>query len=111
MSNNIEEYDFAKEFTEYPGPRYISLGDHSGELFRVKVLKEYFDNNKPIKLDIEGTLVAFGPSFLSEAFGGVAVKYGLSKFNEIVHVKEDTEKNRRFKEKMMDYVKMELAKK
>lgn len=38
-------YDFAKEFTEAPGPRYASLGDFSGEKFKDEVLRNLLEDS------------------------------------------------------------------
>lgn len=66
-----------RDFSEFPGPRYISLGPDSGEKFREEVLipsiKEYGD----VTVDLDGTF-GYGSSFLEEAFGGLA-RAGVSK--------------------------------
>ena len=97
-------YDFAKEYSEYPGPRDESIGEFSGERFRVEILEKLYKDEQPIKLDVSGVHISFGPSFLSEAFGLFAKDIGLEKFKDFVEVIEDTEKAKRFKEKMMEYV-------
>ena len=35
-------YDFAKEYSEYPGPRDELIGEFSGERFRVEVLEKLY---------------------------------------------------------------------
>lgn len=102
------EYDFAKEFSPYPGPRFKDVGEYSGEEFRDDVLEKHFQTNQPILLNVDGVLLSFGPSFLSEAFGQIAMKYGFNKFHEIVKVKNDTEKGKFFEKKMNEYVDREL---
>jgi len=109
MEKKEINYNFAKEFTSYPGPRYKDIGEHSGEEFREDILiPKFFDKNISIYIDVEDVELSFGPSFLSEAFGVTAKKYGLDKFNQIVKVKIDTEKGKRFQKKMMEYVEDEL---
>ncbi|MBL0703457.1 MAG: STAS-like domain-containing protein [Sulfurospirillum sp.] len=104
----IIEYDFAKDFNPYPGPRDESIGPHSGEKFKDEVLKKFFEEGQPILLNIDNTKVSFGPSFLSESFGLFAKEITLEKFNELVKVKEDTPKGKKFKKKMMEYIQYEL---
>lgn len=64
----------AKEFSRTPGPRHISEGDHSGELFRTTVLLPWLRNaiskNEVLIVDLDKTS-GFGTSFLEEAFGGL----------------------------------------
>lgn len=107
---NVIEYDFAKEFSPFPGPREIKIGPNSGEEFRENVLNKFYEENQPILLDIDGTKVSFGPSFLSESFGLFAKnnKLTLEKFEEFIQVKTTSDKNKRFKEKMLEYVKREI---
>jgi hypothetical protein len=79
-------YDFAKEYSPYPGGRFIKLGDFSGEEFREKVLVPVFEAGDRIVIDASGVKTSFSPSFLDEAFGEVAKRYTLKKFFETVKV-------------------------
>ncbi len=82
---NIIKYSFAEQFTKYPGGRYKSLGEFSGEEFREKVLEPLFqDEDTILELDTSGVVGSFAPSFLDEAFGAMARKYGVKKFKEKV---------------------------
>ena len=101
-------YDFAKEYSEYPGPRDESIGEYNRKKFRMEVLEKLYKDKQPIKLDVNGVQISFGPSFLSEAFGLFAKDIGLEEFNKFIEVIEDTEKSKRFKEKMMEYVMREI---
>jgi len=77
------KYNFAKEFTKYPGGRYKKLGDFSGEEFREKVLEPLFQKDDTIlELDTSGVIGSFSPSFLDEAFGAIARKYGVDAFKK-----------------------------
>jgi hypothetical protein len=79
------KYNFAKEFTKYPGGRYKRLGEYSGEEFREKVLEPIFqENDTIIELDTNGVVGSFTPSFLDEAFGAISRKYSVDKFKEKV---------------------------
>lgn len=69
-------YDFAKEFTETPGPRYASLGDFSGEKFKDEVLRNLLEEYDKVEIDGSGIKTSFSPSFLSEAFGSLSVEMG-----------------------------------
>ena len=108
MTKKRIEYNFAKEFSPYPGPREENIGPFSGERFREEILEKYFQAQQPLLLNIDDTKISFGPSFLSESFGLFAKKYSLEKFNEFLQVKQDTEKGKRFYDKMMEYVIREI---
>lgn len=62
--------DIAKDFTLFPGGRYISDGDYSGEEFRNKFLVPALKSNEIIDIYLDGTR-GYGSSFLEEAFGGL----------------------------------------
>ena len=64
--------NIATDFTPYPGGRYRSDGDFSGERFREELLRPAFSNaeNETITVDLDGA-AGFGSSFLEEAFGGL----------------------------------------
>ncbi len=109
MYKEIIEYDFADKYSPYPGPRDENIGPNSGEKFRETVLEVFFNDNQPILLNIDGAKNSFGPSFLSESFGLFAKAHTLKVFNELIIVKEDTEKGKRFKKKMMEYIFREIA--
>ena len=64
-----------RDFTLFPGPRYIKLGEYSGEWFREKVLIPLIKSDTCIILDLDG-VAGYGSSFLEEAFGG-AVRKGI----------------------------------
>lgn len=59
------------DFSEFPGPRYISLGPNSGEAFRKQVLiPNILEHAGEVTVDLDGAL-GYGSSFLDEAFGGL----------------------------------------
>ena len=67
--------NIASDFTKTPGPRHIKDGPFSGEEFREKILKEKFDyamkHGLQLVVNLDGGY-GYGPSFLDEAFGGLA---------------------------------------
>lgn len=65
-----------KDFSKYPGPRYIRLGDFSGEEFRDNILIPALQIDN-VSVDFGG-VYGYGSSFLEEAFGGL-VRKGVSK--------------------------------
>lgn len=71
----------SKEFSKTPGPRYISEGKFSAELFKKEILnkkiKEAKEENKTLEIDLDGTL-GYGTSFLEELFGGTARTEGVN---------------------------------
>ncbi|MGH2278574.1 STAS-like domain-containing protein [Aliarcobacter sp. ERUVET-7] len=92
--SDVVFYDFAKEFSKNPGLRFRNLSDFSGQEFREDVLEKIFQENKKIVINIEGIESSLGSSFLSEAFGNLAVKYGIDKFNNTVSIDESTPKGK-----------------
>ena len=68
---------YIKEFSRYPGPRYESLGENSGEKFREFYLVPAILENDEICVDFDGVF-GYGSSFFEEAFGGL-VRKGISK--------------------------------
>ncbi len=69
-------YDFAKNFSSKPGPRYRELGEFSGEAFREDVLRGLLDRYEIIEIDGSGIETSFTPSFLSEAFAPLSKEMG-----------------------------------
>ena len=69
------------DFTEYPGPRYISQGDKSGEEFYKSFLKPNFETalneGKILVVDLDNT-AGFASSFLDEAFGNLIFEFSLA---------------------------------
>lgn len=62
--------NIAKDFSRSPGPRYESIGPHSGERFRNEILLPAIRKSEDLKIILDGTL-GYGSSFLEEAFGGL----------------------------------------
>jgi hypothetical protein len=70
--------NIAKEFSTTPGARYKADGPFSGEEFREKLLEKHFEDpnsDYEITIVLDGT-EGYATSFLEEAFGGLARKYG-----------------------------------
>lgn len=67
--------NICKEFSETPGARYISEGEHSGEEFRENYLIPCFEKAKEqgekLVIELDGGY-GYPTSFLEEAFGGLA---------------------------------------
>lgn len=71
----------AKDFSKTPGARYRSDGLYSGQDFRERHLEPLFEDasdQTPIEIDLDGT-EGYATSFLEEAFGGIAEKYGVDR--------------------------------
>lgn len=62
--------DIAASFTRFPGGRYRSDGNFSGERFRDDLLVPALMANERVVIRLDGT-VGYGSSFLEEAFGGI----------------------------------------
>lgn len=67
---------FVKEFSKFPGPRFVRLGPNSGEKFRDEVLIPAIQESGEISVNLDGTF-GYGSSFLEESFGGL-VRAGIS---------------------------------
>ena len=78
----MEHINISKDYSETLGARYIREGDFSGEDFRDNYLlprfKTALERGEKILINLDGT---YGNpvSFLEEAFGGLARKYGSEK--------------------------------
>lgn len=72
----------SQDFTEMPGARNRDDGDWSGQEFREDILEKKFEAalkaKEKLTIDFDGTY-GYATSFLEEAFGGLARKYGYSK--------------------------------
>jgi len=73
------EINIALDFSETPGARYKTDGDFSGEDFFEKILEPKFlkikDTENVLFVNLDNT-AGYATSFLDEAFGGLARKYG-----------------------------------
>ena len=65
-----------KDFSVFPGPRFVKLGENSGEDFRDNWLIPALEN-EDVKVNLDGVF-GYGSSFLEEVFGGL-VRAGLPK--------------------------------
>lgn len=67
-----------RDYTEYPGPRYIEQGESSGEDFYHSQLNDAFakaiEQNKVLEVILDGT-AGFASSFLDEAFGNLVFDF------------------------------------
>lgn len=73
--------NIASDFSRTPGFRFYSDGPFSGQMFRELKLEPIFDdieNTDIIKINLDG-VAGYATSFLEEAFGGLARKYGKDK--------------------------------
>ena len=62
------------DFVPYPGGRFVSDGEYSGEWFReqilVPALNQAIQNHEKLTVILDG-VPGYGISFLEEAFGGI----------------------------------------
>ena len=72
----------------FPGPRYRGQGEGSGEAFREDYLIPMFNqaskNGEKLVVDLDGAQYGYPTSFLEEAFGGIARKFGVDKVTEVL---------------------------
>ena len=71
--------NICRDFSETPGSRHKTEGKYSGEEFRENMLEpKYLESKKAremLVIDLDGGY-GYPTSFLEEAFGGLARKYG-----------------------------------
>lgn len=71
--------NICKDFSDTPGARYRTEGDFSGEEFRERFLipsfEELKNTDEKIEINFDGGY-GYPTSFLEEAFGGLARKFG-----------------------------------
>ncbi len=76
------EINIARDFSETPGARYKTDGDFSGQEFFENILEPKFlsikETNDKLIINLDNT-AGYATSFLDEAFGGLARKYGKTK--------------------------------
>ena len=79
-----------KQFTSTPGARYKNDGDFSGQEFREKFLEPHFAAGVTdlIEIDLDET-EGYATSFLEEAFGGLARKFGKENVMKRLKFKSD----------------------
>jgi hypothetical protein len=105
------KYDFAKEFAKNPGLRFKKLSPGtSGEEFREEVLRPIMESDDKIIINVDGIESAMGASFLSEAFGVLAVEYNYDKFKEKISIDTSTPKGKVTNDEMIKRVKEALKK-
>ena len=107
---NKEVYSIAKDFTRKPGLRYKWQSDNSGEEFLEEVLLLLFDRivkeNKILEINLDNTF-GYGPSFLEEAFGGLARKR--NKFTINKHVTFISEEEPYLIDEIKEYISNAVA--
>ena len=60
----------ARDFSKYPGGRFIKISENSGEEFRDRLLLPALRTNGRVEVELDG-VVGYGSSFLEEVFGGI----------------------------------------
>jgi len=77
MENKTTIINIAKDFSKYPGGRFLADGDFSGTRFRSEVLVPALERYECVRIELDGTL-GYGSSFLEEAFGGLVREGGFT---------------------------------
>lgn len=84
----------AKDFSEYPGPRYIQQGESSGEEFYVKLLNPTFaeclKTSQMLELNLDSS-AGYATSFLDEALGELVFDFTEKSVRENLIIKSDEE--------------------
>ncbi len=76
------------DFSEAPGGRHPVNGPKSGQEFRERFLEQNAQSGTPLLIDLDGTY-GYSASFLDEAFGGLARKFGVEKTLALLFFKSD----------------------
>lgn len=86
--------NIAKEFSEYPGPRYMQQGDNSGEEFYVKFLNPKFaeciKTSKQLELNLDSS-AGYATSFLDEALGELVYDFSEKVVRDRLIIKSEEE--------------------
>lgn len=71
--------NIAKDYTDTPGGRFKAEGPYSGEDFRkeklIPAMEQAIKEDDEVEINLDGCF-GYPSSFLDEAFGGLAKKYG-----------------------------------
>jgi hypothetical protein len=106
----MPDYDLsvARDFSRTPGSRYMSEGEHSGELFRreklLPLVKRAMNEGVALKLDLDGT-AGYGTSFLEEAFGGLVREDGIAAADLLTALKIKSEEEDYLTDDIVAYIK------
>lgn len=96
------------DFSDTPGPRYITEGPYSGQQFRDEVffpkLTEAIKKNEKLVVDLDGT-EGYGTSFLEESFGGLIRNNHLNYDVIMNHLEIISNEEPYLKEDILDYLK------
>ncbi len=83
-----------REYSEYPGPRYVEQGEFSGEDFYHTILNkaftEAYKDNSVLNVDLDNT-AGYMSSFLDEAFGNLVYDFSKDIVEKHLHVISDQE--------------------
>ena len=80
--------NIAKDFTDLPGPRFRDQGSGSGQEFLEDYLKPAFlkarETDDKVTIQLDDVKYGYPTSFLEEAFGGLARKFGIEEVLSIL---------------------------
>lgn len=86
--------NIAKDFSEYPGPRYIQQGESSGEEFYANLLNPAFadclNSSKQLVLNLDSS-AGYATSFLDEALGELVFDFTEKVVRENLIIKSEEE--------------------
>lgn len=94
VAENVIDLNIATAYTPMPGPRFRIEGKFSGEDFRETVLRDKFEQalrqSARLVIDLDGGY-GYAPSFLEEAFGGLARELGAETVLQTLNFKSEEE--------------------
>jgi hypothetical protein len=102
MTSSAKVIDVGVDFTRYPAGRTMTDGPFCGEAFRDRFLRPQIEKHLPIVVKLDSAL-AYGSSFLEEAFGGL-VRMGFQK-DEILKLIQLETTDRMLKNEIESYIK------
>ena len=84
-------------YSRFPGPRFRTEGEHSGEEFRDDILLPAFRAaaaaSQRLIVDFDGVAFGYPTSFLEEAFGGLARQMGVQAVLDVLDLHSTQDPN------------------
>lgn len=74
MGTKVKTIKIADDFSKTPFGRYPSDSKYSAEKFREETLLPALSENDVVVVELDGTSISYGSSFLEETFGGLVRK-------------------------------------
>lgn len=77
MGNKVKIINIAKDYSLTPFGRYPTDGKFNGQRFRKERLLPALEDYDVVVVELDGTTISYGSSFLEESFGGLVRVEGM----------------------------------